>query len=203
MSNYQYPDMTPAGSNPAVPGYPHLRAAPQADIRHVDLRVLRGLELVAERLGKVITIHSGYRSPSYSSSVGGYSNDPHARGVGVDANIGGVLIGQYPGAMTELARAGLESGNRPGFYHGQPDPEHVQIPGSGVNKALHAIRTLAGLITGQPDTPLAPVSIPGTGGGSQPAGLSGTPAGAGCATIVAASLATWAIVIGIAVYQWT
>ncbi len=128
--------MQPAGSSSAVPGYPDLRAAPQADVTHVSRGVLGGLEAVARALGRIVTIFSGYRSPSYSANVGGYSNDPHTRGVAADASIGGTAIGSYPGALPLIGRAGLESGDQPGFYRGGPDPSHVQIPGSGANKSI-------------------------------------------------------------------
>lgn len=130
--------MQQAGSHSKVAGYSHLRAAPQADVTHVSPVILQGLEHVAEKLGVTITVFSGYRSPDYSASVGGYANDPHSRGVAVDAQIGDTPIGNYPGAFKALQAAGLESGAQPGFYRGKTDPTHVQFPGSGINKSINA-----------------------------------------------------------------
>jgi hypothetical protein len=137
-----YPAMAPAGGNPAVPGYPHLRAAAQADVRHVDVRILAALDRLASTLGQTVTVFSGYRDPTYSAAHGGYATDPHTRGVAVDAEIGSTPIGDYPGAFALLGKLGLESGAQPDFYRGQRDPAHVQIPGSGVNKSITASRWL-------------------------------------------------------------
>lgn len=118
-----------------IPGYRYLRTS-HADATHLSVRILAGLEQVGERLGRVLTIISGYRDPAYSASVGGYSNDPHSRGVGADVYVGSTPIGSYPGAFRIIESVGLESGAQPGFYRGASDPEHVQIPGSGVNKSV-------------------------------------------------------------------
>lgn len=131
-----YPRMDQHGG-PIAPG---LISAPQADTTHVDTRLLQSLEAFSHAIGKPVTIISGYRSPAYSAKVGGYSSDPHTRGVAVDAYIDGVPIGDYPGAYKWLTAHGLESGAQPNFYNGKPDPEHVQIPGSGVNKSIRARR---------------------------------------------------------------
>lgn len=135
-TSLRYPQMAQHGGT--LPGYQGLATAPQADATHVDPRVLAGLAKVGAALGKRVQIISGYRSPSYSASVGGYSTDPHTRGVAVDAYIDGVPIGDYPGAYKLLVAAGLESGAQPGFYRGKRDPMHVQIPGSGVNKGIRS-----------------------------------------------------------------
>jgi hypothetical protein len=134
-----YPAMTTGGADP----FPHLQFASGADWQHVDLGLLKRLDTVGAQLGQVITVFSGYRSPSYSANVGGYSTDPHTRGVAVDANVGSTPLGNYPGAASALAAVGLESGAQPNFYRGQPDPTHVQVPGSGINKAIHALVTWA------------------------------------------------------------
>jgi hypothetical protein len=134
-----YPAMTRGGADP----WPYLQFTANADWQHVDLWLLDRLNDVGRRLGKVITVFSGYRSPSYSASVGGYANDPHTRGVAVDAWIGSTPIGSYGNAFAVLKSEGLESGAQPNFYNGQPDPTHVQFPGSGVNKLIHAATTWA------------------------------------------------------------
>lgn len=123
--------------------FSNLSMAGHTDWVHVDTTLLTKLNALGHMLGVTIQVISGYRSPNYSSSVGGYSNDPHARGVAVDAYINGVPIGSYKGAFAVLKQLGLESGAQPGFYHGKSDPEHVQFPGSGINKGIHAKRITA------------------------------------------------------------
>lgn len=123
-----------------VPGYARLQAQ-HADVAHLSDVVLSGLEAVAERVGQVLTIFSGYRSPGYSAAVGGYSTDPHTRGVAADVNVGGSTLGDWLRAhgfdpVSLLASVGLESGAQPGFYRGGEDPSHVQVPGSGVDKSV-------------------------------------------------------------------
>lgn len=135
-----FPKMVQHGGE--IPGEPGLYTAPQADASHVDTKLLTLLSQYAQATGSHVQIISGYRDPAYSAKVGGYSTDPHTRGVAVDAYVNGVPIGNVPGAFAWLKAHGLESGAQPGFYRGKSDPMHVQIPGSGVNKSIRAKRTL-------------------------------------------------------------
>lgn len=134
---WRYPQMVTGQRSP----YKHLAFQGHVDWGHVDTTLLAKLDALAKMLHVTISVNSGYRSPGYSTRVGGYANDPHARGVAIDAYINGVPIGNYKGAYATLKQLGLESGAQPNFYNGQPDPMHVQIPGSGINKALHASKT--------------------------------------------------------------
>jgi len=135
----------------AADPYPWIRVTGVGSINGVNPFLLTQLNKLGQTLGRPIEVYSGYRSPGYSASVGGYSNDPHSRGEAVDASIGGVPIGQVVPLQT-LANLGLEGGNTPGFYPAAGgdgrDPEHVQIPGSGVNKGMRS-PTLS-LATGNP-----------------------------------------------------
>lgn len=137
--SWAYPQMVTGVPNQ---GYSNLNFAGHTDYVHVDTTLLQKLNQLGRLLGVKIQVISGYRAPGYSASVGGYANDPHARGVAVDAYINGVPIGSYKGAVATLKQLGLESGAQPGFYRGKSDPEHVQVPGSGVNKRIHARHTL-------------------------------------------------------------
>lgn len=115
--------------------YPFIQVEPGRTIKGVNPTLLAGLNRIGQMYGQPITIYSGYRSSAYSAQVGGFAGDPHTRGEAVDATIGGQQIGQVV-PVAVFQRVGLESGNTPGFYNGKPDPGHVQIPGSGVNKGL-------------------------------------------------------------------
>lgn len=136
---WSYPQMQTGGKSP----YTHLSFAGHTDWQHVDVSLLNRLNTLAAKKGVTISVISGYRSPGYSARVGGYGNDPHARGEAVDAYVNGVAIGNLRGWFQLLKAAGLESGAQPGFYRGKTDPMHIQIPGSGVNKSLHARSTYA------------------------------------------------------------
>ena len=160
---YGYPQMQTGGADP----YKDIVFEPQVDWVHLDSSFLQRLEQVAEASGKIIDVGSGYRSPAYSASVGGYSNDPHARGLAVDAKADGQAVG-YVIPRSLLSQYGLEGGNVPasegGFYHGLPDVPHIQWPGSGVDKSLHATSTYAssgGAVSGSgsSSSPSAPVTM--------------------------------------------
>ena len=148
------PGVTATG--PVTPGhYPNLKVVPTASITGLNPRLLSGLQQLGRIYGP-ISIQSGYRSPSYSAKVGGYANDPHSRGEAVDAYINGKPIGEVI-PLDVLARYGLQGGNQPGFYQGKSDPEHVQIPGSGVDKSMRS--PLLGQATGVPRTGNVPPSF--------------------------------------------
>lgn len=115
------------GGYSSSPGsYSNIRALPGVNIAKVDPRLLNAINRVAKSHGVVVTINSGYRTPQHSVAVGGFANDPHTRGVAVDAYVNGKPIGQVfgPGVWSSL---GVTSGDVPNFYNGRPDPEHLQI----------------------------------------------------------------------------
>lgn len=82
-----------------------------------------------QRLGKTALIISGYRTPAHSVAVGGFANDPHTKGIAVDATVNGQPIGYVPGFVAAANSIGLISGNQPNFYKGHTDPGHVQLGG--------------------------------------------------------------------------
>lgn len=175
--------------------YPNLRAGSGVDWQHVDTGLLSKLNDAGGQLHQTITIFSGYRSPSYSASVGGYANDPHTRGVAVDASIGGTYIGNFPGAAAVLEGLGLEPGVTSDFYNGKPDPMHVQIKGSGINKSIHALATYA-------KGGVAAVAAAATPGGAPPtpAVLTTSTSGMGCLPTALAQLAILAS-LGLAFFE--
>jgi hypothetical protein len=140
------------------PSYPNLVAASGVDLSNVNAHLLSAVDRVLGLLGVKGTVISGYRSPEHSVAVGGFANDPHTTGSALDIYVGGRPLGQVPGAVAALSAAGLVSGNQPNFFHGQPDPAHVQLGGGGGT------------------TP----SVPPGAGSSSPTGSASTAAGAGC-----------------------
>lgn len=120
--------------------YPFLRFAKNVDWQHVDQTLLQKLNGVGARQNKIIDVISGYRTPEHSVAVGGFANDPHTRGIAVDAEINGRPIARVIPAKI-LTAAGLVSGDQPGFFNGKPDPGHVQLPTSGATAASAPVET--------------------------------------------------------------
>lgn len=112
------------------PQYPNLVVAAGADISKVNAHLLAVVDRVLGVLHVKGTVISGYRTPAHSVAVGGFANDPHTTGSALDIYVGGTPLGKVPGAVAALTAAGLVSGNQANFFHGQPDPAHVQLGGS-------------------------------------------------------------------------
>ena len=115
------------------PSYPNLQAASGVDLSHVNAHLLAAVDRVLGLLGVKGTVISGYRTPEHSVAVGGFANDPHTTGSALDIYVGGRPLGSVPGAVAALTAAGLVSGAQPNFFHGQPDPAHVQLGGSSAS----------------------------------------------------------------------
>lgn len=109
--------------------YPFLRFDPGVDWQHVNPQLLQGLNRMGSQKGVVIDVISGYRTPAHSVAVGGFADDPHTKGIAVDAEVNGKPVGSVFSAK-QFQAAGLETGNQPGFFNGKPDPGHVQLPSS-------------------------------------------------------------------------
>lgn len=125
-----------------MPRYSNIIVDPGVNIGRVNPRLLNTINSIARARGQKVTINSGYRSPAHSVAVGGFANDPHTRGVAVDAYIGGRPIGDViPPSV--WAKYGVESGDVPNFYNGRPDPEHLQL-GGAAKGALPKGKALAG-----------------------------------------------------------
>lgn len=109
--------------------YPFLSFDPGVDWQHVNPQLLQALNRLAAQKGVVVDVNSGYRTPAHSVAVGGFADDPHTRGIAVDAYVDGRPVGKVFTAA-QFKAAGLVTGNQPGFFNGKPDPEHVQLPSS-------------------------------------------------------------------------
>jgi hypothetical protein len=135
-----------------------LRFAGHVDWKHMKLGLLNRLNELGAATGHTIYIFSGYRSDKYSAQVGGFKGDPHTHGIAADARVdgpGGKMIGSFYGVKT-LAKYGLRSGNVPNFYHGKPDPEHVDLVGFGYDS--HG--SLSGNISKDPYVDKAAAAVP-------------------------------------------
>ena len=111
--------------------YSFVRFAAGVDWKDVDPTLLVRLNRLGMALRQVITVVSGARGVvgHPNSGVQGShhvpSNNPSGMGEAVDAYIGKRPLGAAVKEQT-LAKYGLYSGNRPGFYQGKPDPEHIE-----------------------------------------------------------------------------
>jgi hypothetical protein len=113
--------------------YPNLQVQSQVDWQHVNPRLLEILQKEGKKRGVVIVINSGYRSNDYNKQIGGAQGSNHRLGTAVDAYINGHPIGDVI-SPDEWAKLGIRSGNVPGFFHGKPDPMHLDMIGIPVKR---------------------------------------------------------------------
>jgi len=64
-------------------------AGPNAGFSEIRTEVMQKLVIVARRMGKTLTINSGYRSPEYNERIGGAKNSQHKSGLAVDISMAG------------------------------------------------------------------------------------------------------------------
>lgn len=119
-------DTSSFSSNPS--SYSNIVTDAGVNISKVSPKLLNAINSIARAHGVKVTINSGWRSPSHSVAVGGFANDPHTRGIAVDAYVNGKPIGAVWGPSVWSAY-GIQSGDVPNFYNGKPDPEHLQLGG--------------------------------------------------------------------------
>lgn len=158
----------------AASPYSNLTFAHQADAVHVNPQLLSRLNALAASQHLTVNIFSGYRSNAYSASHGGFANDPHTKGLAVDAEVtvGGKT--RLIGSVVPLAlfkKYGLVSGNTANFYQGKPDPEHVQLPSSKPYTQSDTVMEPGVAPTAAPDTttPATPATPPSPPAAAQPA----------------------------------
>jgi hypothetical protein len=101
-------------------------------IAHTDPTFLNGVLAAAKAAGAtVIDVVSATRPPATNAAAGGVPNSNHLPdSSGLSHALDGRAYipgrGWVPlGLLPTLGRFGIRSGNQPGFYHGAPDPSHV------------------------------------------------------------------------------
>lgn len=140
---------------------------PGKDFSGGDLpEISKRLDQLGRQLGVTIYGLSGYRTPAYSVSVGGFANDPHTQHKAADIGVNSQMRASA-GSITDaqLASVGLY---RP--FAGAQEINHVQLRAGGAN----------------PSNFLAPSS----GGGSFPLDPTQLPSGAGKGAAVVPDAAT-------------
>lgn len=93
----------------------------------IDKRLVDLLDAIRERIGKPITINSGYRCPAHNEEVGGVSNSQHVEGTAADITYDDIDV-EY---LAEVAEAcgqelGIEGGIGTYYYQGFV---HVDVRG--------------------------------------------------------------------------
>lgn len=100
----------------------------EGDTKGEQQGFLNGLASAARAVGATaIRINSGYRSPAHNAAVGGVQGSLHTQGRALDgeALINGRWVPLGVALKPVAAKYGLRSGAVPGFFHGKPDPVHV------------------------------------------------------------------------------
>ena len=108
--------------------YPRLRVSgSHVDWEGVSPVLLNLVDNIMQHAGRTATISSGRRSEAYNKSIGGAPRSKHVRGLAIDASVEGVPIARsVPPSIWN--RYGIRTGDQPGFFRGQRDPIHVDIP---------------------------------------------------------------------------
>lgn len=65
----------------------------------LDADLVEKLQKLRERLGKAVTILSGYRCPEHNAAIGGEDNSYHMKGMAADIKV----IGYSPQRIAEIA----------------------------------------------------------------------------------------------------
>lgn len=69
--------------------------------------LIRRLNKLQRRLGRSITVHSGYRSPAVNRRVGGASKSKHMYGLAVDISVPGLSPRQVAAIAAQLGFGGI------------------------------------------------------------------------------------------------
>lgn len=137
--------MITGGTSP----YSNLRFASQVDWQHVIPYLLSTVNNICRQHNVIADVNSGYRSNTYSQSSGGFSGDPHSKGVAIDAYVNGQPICTSSAIpASEFSDAGIRLGSS-FIYNGNPDNEHLDMmDASGANLNTTAQKWLAAGGTG-------------------------------------------------------
>lgn len=83
--------------------YQYLRVSP---------KLVEALDKIRRRIGRPITVHSGYRPPAYNASIGGVGNSTHIDGLAADIS----AVGATTAALHQVVDEVVGSAGGVGFY---------------------------------------------------------------------------------------
>lgn len=125
-------------------------------------KIAAALAALGRKLHVIVEGISGYRSPSYSVSVGGFANDPHTRGEAADIGVpGGFLYSKSAEAI--LRSVGLY---RPFYPASAKEINHVQLL-AGAAQTIQGITVGAANVVKAALKKISAPDIPGNGPLSQ------------------------------------
>lgn len=86
-----------------------------SELVKLDEKLITKLQQLREKIGKPISVHSGYRTPAYNKKCGGSPKSQHMEGTAADISVVGIV----PKKLAELAEAiGFDGiGIYPTFVH--------------------------------------------------------------------------------------
>lgn len=79
--------------------------------------LVQRLQMLRDRLGRPITINSGYRCPAYNQRIGGAPQSLHMQGMAADIVVAGVPPVQVAAAAEQVGFGGIKAYTGMGFTH--------------------------------------------------------------------------------------
>lgn len=85
----------------------------------ISSKLVNLLQILRDRLGKPVTITSGYRCPTHNSNVGGAKNSYHMQGMAVDIVVAptGLSMNELVNLCQEIGFTGIGAYPKQGFIH--------------------------------------------------------------------------------------
>ena len=83
----------------------------------INPRLMSVLDAIRERIGKPITVNSGYRCPIHNANVGGVPNSQHVDGTAADLTYDGIDVDYLAQVAEECGADGIGKYWSQGFVH--------------------------------------------------------------------------------------
>lgn len=101
------------------------------DLIRLSPALVQALEEIRERVGRPVTVTSGYRPPAYNAEVGGVPNNAHINGTAADIYVDGLSTDQLHAICDQVIghRGGVGYYPRQGFVHVDVRGHHARWNG--------------------------------------------------------------------------
>ncbi len=83
----------------------------------LDMRLVELLQKLRDKVGRPITVHSGYRTPEYNQKVGGVRDSQHIKGTAADISIKGMSVYSIAEMAEQIGFDGIGIYEKQGFVH--------------------------------------------------------------------------------------